>query len=119
MLKAPNVDGVGTSFASTAMAWPMSTRTNVLMIDGNRDGRYVLFDHDSIIADVLGSRELDTSCVLCHHMNKPFDQGTRCYECHTDMYLSVDIFDHDFHMAEVGRQCRLQRVPSGPTINSR
>jgi hypothetical protein len=70
----------------------------VMMLDGNRNGRYVLFDHEQHQARYDGEK----SCVLCHHMNKPFDQYTGCYECHNDMYLAVDIFDHDLHVNKLG-----------------
>lgn len=77
--------------------------TTVLMLDGNRDGRYVLFDHERHKTRYDGEK----SCELCHHMNKPFDQYTGCYECHNDMYLTVDIFNHDLHVDKMGgnRQC--------------
>jgi Ni/Fe-hydrogenase subunit HybB-like protein len=93
--RAENPDGPGTLFQLDGSE---GEKVNALMVDGNRDGRYVLFDHDGH-SEVLGSPNApDTSCVLCHHMNKPLDQKTRCYECHTDMYLSVDLFDHSLHV---------------------
>lgn len=90
-----NPDGPGTLFE---LDGGDGMTVNALMVDGNRDGRYVLFDHDHHSVVLGAPDEPDTSCVLCHHMNKPFDQGTRCYECHSDMYLSVDIFDHSLHV---------------------
>ncbi len=42
------------------------------------------------------------SCELCHHMNYPFNQATSCRTCHRDMYLTTDIFNHDFHIAKLG-----------------
>ena len=102
VLKAPNVNDGGTSFVLDEEGMANGTVTNVLMIDGNRDGRYVLFDHEQHQSTLSEAGAIDTSCVLCHHMNKPFDRGTRCYECHTDMYMSVDIFDHDVHMEQLG-----------------
>jgi hypothetical protein len=101
--KVPNRNGPGVSFliGEPDEVDPYEEmKATVLMIDGNRDGRYVLFDHDAH-ADRLGRfGDRDTSCVLCHHMNKPFNQGTRCFECHSDMYLPFDIFDHQLHMDE-------------------
>ena len=44
----------------------------------------------------------DESCVLCHHMNKPYDRNTGCYKCHSDMYLKVDVFDHRLHTDKIG-----------------
>ena len=82
-------------------------KTSALMIDGNRDGRYVLFDHENHSARNEGS---GGTCSMCHHMNKPFDRASGCYECHADMYLPVDIFDHAMHAEKLGgndhcRQC--------------
>jgi hypothetical protein len=99
--KTTSPDGRGATFRIDDAVDP-DLRTSVLMIDGNRDGRYVLFDHDNHAERFGAPDDPETSCVPCHHMNKPFDKGTRCYECHTDMYLSVDIFDHDFHMRKLG-----------------
>jgi len=75
----------------------------VMLLDANRNGRYVLFDHDAHVERHEGNK----SCVVCHHMSKPFDRCTGCYECHSDMYLAVDIFDHDLHMEKFGgnRHC--------------
>jgi Ni/Fe-hydrogenase subunit HybB-like protein len=71
-----------------------SKRLRVLMIDGNRDGDYVLFDHDTHVANQGG----DDSCLLCHHMTKPYEEVSECSGCHADMYLEVDIFDHWLHV---------------------
>jgi Ni/Fe-hydrogenase subunit HybB-like protein len=70
----------------------------VLLLDGNRNGRYVLFDHERHQERNGGEQ----GCTVCHHMNKPYDRTTPCYECHNDMYNAVDIFDHNFHMKAVG-----------------
>jgi Ni/Fe-hydrogenase subunit HybB-like protein len=72
--------------------------TRVLMIDGNRDGELVLFDHDDH-AERLGG---DDSCVTCHHLNMPLDENTSCFECHRDMYEKRSVFDHDIHAAQLG-----------------
>ncbi len=66
---------------------------SALMIDGNRDGEYVLFDHDMHIS----KQGRDSSCVKCHHMSKPYEKVSMCADCHSDMYLAVDIFDHEEH----------------------
>ncbi|MDB4433239.1 hypothetical protein N9166_00705, partial [bacterium] len=70
-------------------------RLLALMIDGNRDGDYVLFDHERHI-EKQGGRN-DGSCVRCHHMKKPYEEVTECSGCHADMYLATDIFDHATH----------------------
>jgi Ni/Fe-hydrogenase subunit HybB-like protein len=68
-----------------------------LMIDANRDGDYVLFDHEAHVAKQGGG---EGSCVLCHHMQKPYEEVSECTGCHSDMYLAVDVFDHDIHVAK-------------------
>jgi len=73
---------------------PEASSSTVLMVDGNRNGRYVLFDHDAHLDRVEGGSK---ACVRCHHMNKPLDSATSCYECHSDQYLAVDLFDHQSH----------------------
>lgn len=90
---------------STARFWveprpdqPQVERASVLLLDSNRNGRYVLFDHEQHEKRYEGKK----SCVLCHHMNKPLDQSSGCYKCHTDMYLQVDVFDHDRHVERLG-----------------
>ena len=74
------------------------TNATVLLLDGNRNGQYVLFDHEQ--HEIRNGEE--KSCALCHHMNKPLDTSTGCYMCHNDMYLPVDIFDHELHMGKIG-----------------
>ena len=73
-------------------------RKLLLMIDGNRDRNVVLFDHTGH-GDRLGG---DRGCAMCHHLNMPFDRGTRCYECHRDMYGSTSVFDHGSHVTALG-----------------
>jgi hypothetical protein len=73
-----------------------------LMIDGNRDGDYVIFDHEAHVARQGGGED---TCVSCHHMQKPYEEVSECTGCHSDMYLAVDIFHHDSHVAhEHGNQ---------------
>jgi len=66
-----------------------------LMIDGNRNGDYVIFNHDMHI-DKEGGR--NDSCLRCHHMQNPYEEVSECYGCHSDMYLTADIFDHSYHV---------------------
>jgi Ni/Fe-hydrogenase subunit HybB-like protein len=71
---------------------------DVLWIDGNLDGFGVAFKHAE-----HKKREGDKdSCVLCHHMNLPHDEGSACASCHSDMYQSVDAFRHDWHASPAG-----------------
>ena len=115
VVKATSADGAGVDFR-IGDSFEGNARTTVLMIDGNRDGRYVLFDHDNH-AELLGAPgDPATSCVQCHHMNKPFDQSTRCGECHSDMYMPVDIFNHDLHMKELGDNSGCAECHEDPDI---
>jgi Ni/Fe-hydrogenase subunit HybB-like protein len=75
-----------------------SESTNVFVIDGNQNGRLVLFDHDHHAKRAGG----DNHCGLCHHQDLPFHKNTSCYQCHRDMYLSTDIFNHSSHVARIG-----------------
>lgn len=84
-------EGFGHDFA-------LSGSTNMLMIDGNRDGRLVLFNHDKHRV-VHGDQE---SCKQCHHMNMPLDKNSSCSECHREMYTTVDVFSHSSHIAALG-----------------
>ena len=68
--------------------------TSLMVIDGNRDGRQVLFPHDNHIVELGG----DGSCGLCHHQSLPFQSPSACYLCHGDMYIPTDIFDHGSHV---------------------
>jgi len=77
----------------------VSTETRrVLMIDGNRNGDLVLFDHDDH-AERLGG---EAACAKCHHLNKPLDANTSCFECHRDMYEPHSVFDHEIHVERLG-----------------
>ncbi|MBN2326618.1 MAG: Ni/Fe-hydrogenase cytochrome b subunit [Candidatus Omnitrophica bacterium] len=68
-----------------------------IKIDGNRTGEFVLFnhkEHEQRLEKIHGERE---GCLACHHASIPQDGPTGCYECHSDMHLSSNIFDHEFH----------------------
>jgi hypothetical protein len=72
--------------------------SKVLLLDANRNGEVVLFDHDDHAKRLGGER----SCETCHHLNKPLDENTSCSECHTDMYEPRSVFDHESHVLGVG-----------------
>ncbi len=72
---------------------------DVLLIDGNRAGTSVRFDH-RLHEEKFGDQE---SCVLCHHMVNPMDRDTPCWCCHRDMWSVTDIFQHDAHVHELER----------------
>ncbi|MBM2816280.1 MAG: hypothetical protein HW421_3042 [Ignavibacteria bacterium] len=69
---------------------------DTLVIDGNRDNYGVQFKHK------FHSDSLHITCVTCHHLNKPKDKNTQCFECHNDMYLTGDAFRHDWHTSAQG-----------------
>ena len=76
---------------------PINT-TKTLLIDGNRDRRSVIFPHDNHISKNIKS----PSCGFCHHMNLTSAYVTPCSQCHADMYLETDIFNHIDHIAAEG-----------------
>ncbi len=69
---------------------------DTLLINGNRDEYVVKFKH------VFHQKELGIQCGYCHHLNKPDDKATGCYECHSDMYVEGDGFRHDWHSSPEG-----------------
>ena len=71
---------------------------DLLMIDGNRDGTAVLFDHHGH-SERLGG---DSSCAACHHLSLPLDRHSSCWECHRDQYEPTDLFRHDAHARHLG-----------------
>jgi hypothetical protein len=81
-------DGGAPADPSAPMAEPL------LLIDGNRNGPSVLFDHAAHV-ERLGA---DTSCVTCHHMSLPLERNTPCAACHRDMYDTTSVFEHDAHV---------------------
>ena len=87
---------------TVAIPGPCESRcedAHALQIDGDRNGRHVLFDHARHV-QLRGGGE--ATCVHCHHMNKPLERATGCSECHADMYSPTDIFDHRLHTERTG-----------------
>jgi Ni/Fe-hydrogenase subunit HybB-like protein len=77
--------------------WPPGDTTEsrlLLMIDGNRNGNLVLFDHEAHKKRLGG----DESCATCHHLSMPLDRNSSCADCHRDMYDSTQVFEHDVHV---------------------
>jgi len=70
---------------------------DTLLINGNRDASVVLFPHKNHIK-LIG----EDKCVQCHHLTLPGYLENSCWECHTDMYSTVDFFKHDWHSKEDG-----------------
>jgi Ni/Fe-hydrogenase subunit HybB-like protein len=94
--KVPGVPGVRFSVPTMGETESTNGKTrSALMIDGNRDGDYVLFDHEKHLFSRAGE---ERPCVSCHHMKKPYEKVSTCVGCHADMYLQVDIFDHVIHV---------------------
>lgn len=83
----------------------------LLIIDGNRNGRLVVFPHQ-FHRDKLDG---EASCVLCHHQALPFDQNTACSECHRDMYLPTDLFNHSVHIARLDENAGCVECHTDPT----
>lgn len=92
-------------------------RTCLLMIDGNRDGRLVMFPHDYHVEKLAESQNLAEreTCATCHHRNMPFDKNTSCCECHRDMYTVTDIFDHALHVNKLGGNDGCAECHQNPT----
>ncbi|UCG53690.1 MAG: Ni/Fe-hydrogenase cytochrome b subunit [Candidatus Latescibacterota bacterium] len=77
----------------------VTKRKRLFMIDGNRDGNTVLFDHAAHIKRIsIPGRD---SCGTCHHLNMPLDRNSSCSECHRDMYEPTDIFSHSSHVRKL------------------
>ena len=94
----PQPGGLG---IENSIPYPYSTEsksTNIFIIDGNQDGRLVLFDHDHH-AQKLGG---DQNCGVCHHQDLPFHHNSSCHQCHRDMYVRTDIFNHSSHVSTMG-----------------
>ncbi|MEW6236857.1 MAG: NrfD/PsrC family molybdoenzyme membrane anchor subunit [Candidatus Omnitrophota bacterium] len=87
---------------------------DILKIDGNRTGEYVLFDHKDHIARLqvtYGERE---GCIKCHHARLPKDGPGRCGVCHSDMYKPKSNFDHAYHQSILlGNKSCAQCHPEG------
>ncbi len=85
---------------------------DTLLIDGNRDGYGVRFAHK------FHSDSIKIECYTCHHLNKPLDKNTECYECHNEMYTESDVFKHDLHSSKKGAnldcfKCHSKTVSKG------
>ncbi|NOZ86066.1 MAG: polysulfide reductase NrfD [Deltaproteobacteria bacterium] len=79
-------------------ARPALVSSAVMVIDGDRDGDFVQFEHNRHIA-FMGD---DASCGKCHHMRLPKSKAGPCADCHRDMDGQTDIFNHDEHASGLG-----------------
>ncbi len=75
-----------------------------LKIDGNRNGRLVLFDHEAHKKREGG----EEGCGKCHHLDVPGDRWTACYLCHRDMDRPRSIFDHGLHEKRIAARLGLR-----------
>lgn len=80
---------ISSSPVKDAVGW------EILRIDGNRNGTYVDFDHEAHKALIKEGR---IGCRVCHHLSKPHDGPSSCYQCHRDMEKTASIFDHNYHI---------------------
>jgi hypothetical protein len=87
--------------------------SRVLELDGDGGGDGVRFDHGRHVLEYAAG----ASCASCHHMNKPEERSTPCGECHSDVHLATDIFDHSLHQRKTGGNpgcAKCHRDPSQP-----
>ncbi len=76
---------------------------DMLWIDGNRNKVGVHFDHaEHQLRQKKQTTSEEQACAACHHLSKPEDNATPCWECHRDMYRPTSIFDHTFHQKTLG-----------------
>lgn len=83
-----------------------------LVIDGDRDGIAVAFDHDHANTKIANER----ACGWCHHLNNPGEESTSCSECHQSMAEKTDIFDHDDHADHLGGNRGCETCHSDPNM---
>jgi hypothetical protein len=81
-----------------------------LLIDGDRRGTAVVFDHDGHQRRLGG----EASCGRCHHRNLRLDRGTPCAVCHADMYRCTDTFNHQQHVEILGVNASCVRCHGEP-----
>lgn len=85
----PSKTNISSNPVKDAVGW------EILRIDGNRNGKYVDFDHEAHQTLTDKGRR---GCRVCHHLSKPHDGPSSCYQCHRDMEKPVSIFDHNYHI---------------------
>jgi Ni/Fe-hydrogenase subunit HybB-like protein len=97
---------------SVARSAESTAHIGLMVIDGNRNGRSVLFPHD-LHVNALGG---DNSCANCHHARLPFSRFSSCADCHQDMYSRSDMFDHGWHVAKLGGNAGCTRCHAGADV---
>jgi Ni/Fe-hydrogenase subunit HybB-like protein len=83
----------------------------VFLIDGNRANEVALFPHAE-----HAKRQGPERCNVCHHMNRPNDRASSCYECHRDQYKTTDIFRHDYHADLLGGNAGCSECHKDPSL---
>ncbi|RKY23222.1 MAG: hypothetical protein DRP79_09550, partial [Planctomycetota bacterium] len=51
-----------------------------------------------------------------HHLNMPKDRETSCWECHRDMFLPTDIFNHESHVAQMNGNSGCAKCHKDPSL---
>ena len=82
---------------------------DVMLLNGDRNNWLVAFDH-------AGHKEFADSCGSCHHMNKPFSGTASCGQCHADMQLQTNIFNHDLHVESMGGEKMCGECHADPAL---
>jgi len=108
MVRSVNVESTKRDFAPGHRMVLLNARqevpnpgTNIvqaLLIDGDRSGTWVVFQHDAHKERLGGIN----SCGQCHHRNLALERGSSCVKCHRDMYRDTDTFVHDRHVTALG-----------------
>jgi Ni/Fe-hydrogenase subunit HybB-like protein len=112
MQARPDENGHQLTMIAADYASPLETpRVDLMVLDGNRDGRLVLFPHEHHVAK-LGEKR---SCETCHHQTLPFSRNSACGQCHRDMYAETDTFVHASHVAALNGNEGCVRCHDDPT----
>lgn len=109
----PNLPGNLYAIPETRAPARDSSRVPMLLLDADRNGSYVLFDHQKHLAD----QTQEGACQTCHHMNLPYETASRCHACHRDMFEPTELFQHDAHVQHLGGNAgctRCHEVPTAP-----
>ncbi len=69
---------------------------DIMTIDGNRNGRAVVFTHRAHLSRAGAGEK---GCVQCHHLAMPGKEPSSCSGCHRDMNRTSRFFDHDRHIS--------------------
>ena len=99
-----------------------ATGWETLQIDGNRSGYVAEFPHQEHQLRLTDPDTGESDCQVCHHLDKPDDQATACWECHTDYHQPASIFDHLSHQNALGanqscQECHTQEHLKPPAEN--